>query len=274
MLKKLGISFLFLFCLLLIGMPNLMASQLAELYVQTADITEDGNIEVVVYLNSVENLGGIDLEIQYDSNKVDFISSSIGASLSSSYSDIYHNQEEASLHYVILYPEGIDAHGVLLRATFEMKEGVSYQPSVVVNDIVDNSLEICDIPYVISYQQSNNTWAETPDTSGILADTSVIQKTMEQYGSLLDIQEDESEHSDIITLDQNNHISNTITDTGMDSEIDVLEDTEQDSKKTQKDIKIKHTDVWIIGAVVVVLLVVGVGIVYWKRKERVNKNAR
>lgn len=165
------------------------ASQEAVFHVQTAYIQADGTIEVSVYLTDTSILGGVDAELIYDPNKVDYVSSQLGASFSSSYSDVYHNEKEYKIKYVVLYPEEKEAHGALMQAVFKLKEGESYQPELKVVDLVDNTDEIQNIPYTITYQQADGSWTESQDTSGKKADISVIEEAVKEYGSAEDQKE-------------------------------------------------------------------------------------
>lgn len=49
------------------------ASSAAAFYIQTASVLEDNTIETCVYLDGVNNIGGMDLELVYDSDKVSFV---------------------------------------------------------------------------------------------------------------------------------------------------------------------------------------------------------
>lgn len=189
------------------GSLQIKAASNAAFYVQTAAALEDNTIEVSVYLDEVDNLGGIDVELLYDPQKVTFVSSSLGASLSSTYSDINLDAENGEIHYIILYLEAAEAHGILMNVTFQLKEDESYQPQLVVNDVID--AELNDIPYTISYQQADGSWAGQQDTSGTLADEAVIQETLEEYGSEADIASGGSA-AGTVTLDSDNNITGTI----------------------------------------------------------------
>ncbi len=184
------------------------ADEPAVFYVQTAQTLENGKIEVRVYLHNAAALGGVDLILRYDPQKVSFISSSLGSTLSSSYADIYHDAPKAEIHYVILYPEKINAHGTLLEAEFQLKEGSSYQPELIVNDLVDNTDEINDIPYTVSYQQADGTWETEQDVSQKAADPKIAQETLEQYGAPEDQNEDPQNQTFGITAD--NRISGNV----------------------------------------------------------------
>ena len=195
----------------------------AAFYVQTAAAVDDRTIEVSIYLDDADNLGGIDAELLYDPQKVTFISSSFGATLSSIYSDIYHDEENGVVHYVILYPEAVDAHGVLINVIFELREGESYQPQFTVNDLIDNTENLNDIPYTVFYQQANGTMTGSRDTSGVLADEKIVQKTLEEYGA-----EEDMEINSNLATEGNEPVNGTDYQGQTDSQ-----DTENPDKYTQ-----------------------------------------
>jgi hypothetical protein len=185
------------------------AADTAAFYVQTASILPDGVIEVSVYLNDAKNVGGIDAKLLFDPERVEFVESSLGASLSSSLSDINYDAENHSIHYVVMYGDSVDAHGILFTATFQLKEGESYQPKLEVIDLLDNSDDINDIPYSISYQQYDGTWEEQPDDSATAADEKVIEATLEELGAQEDIHPDNTDKSTRVTVKSDNTITQT-----------------------------------------------------------------
>lgn len=174
---------LILLCGIVLFEKNVQAQDSAVFRVQTAEVKEDGTINIAIYLTGVSNLGAVDAELIYDPEKVSYVDAQLGESLKSTYADIYHNEEKALIKYVALYTEPQQASGILMKATFQLLDGESYQPQLNVVDIVDNSDEIKDIPYSITYQQSDGTWSETPDNSEQKADIGVIEKTLETYGA-------------------------------------------------------------------------------------------
>lgn len=166
------------------------ASSAAAFYVQTA-VLEDNTIEVCVYLDRVDNIGGMDLELIYDSDKATFVDSSLGDPFKSSLSDIYHDKENEKIHYVVLCSDSKPVHGILLRAIFKTKEEGAYQLQLVVNELLDNSVEIKEIPYEIVYQQADETWEDTQDVIGEEADESIIEDAKEKHNSLENLKETE-----------------------------------------------------------------------------------
>lgn len=190
------------------GTIEYKASTVAAFYVQTAMVLEDNTIEVCVYLDGVDNVGGIDLELIYDSEKVIFTGSSLGPSLTSSLTDIYHDKEKEKIHYVVLYSNSKSAHGILLRATFEMIDGLSYQPQLIVNELLDNSVEINEIPYTIIYQQSDGTWANTQDVSGEVAEEAIIEEMLKKYGAPEDMEDIDDQET--VSIDNKNSMGGVV----------------------------------------------------------------
>jgi hypothetical protein len=185
------------------------AADTAAFYVQTASILQNGVIEVSVYLDDAQNVGGIDAKLSFDPERVEFVESSLGASLSSSLADINYDADNHSIHYIVLYADSVDAHGILFTATFQLKEGESYQPELEVIDLIDNSDELNDIPYRISYQQYDGTWKEKPDDSAAAADETVIEATLEELGAAEDIHPASTDESARVTVKNDNSITQT-----------------------------------------------------------------
>lgn len=180
---------LILACVMILLPVKVNAEASAVFRVQTADVQEDGNVDVTVYLTGVSDLGAVDAELKYDSSKVSYVDSQLGKSFKSTYADVYHDDENSLIKYIALYPRAKDAQGAFMKATFRLKEGESYQPELNVVDIVDDSDEIKDISYTITYQQADGTWKDAQDTSGKKADQAVIAEALESYGSDADKKE-------------------------------------------------------------------------------------
>ena len=180
--KKFAAFFIVFACFLALVRP-VQTEDAAVFHVQTAEVKEDGTMEVSVYLTGVTNLGAVDAELIYDPARVSFTDARLGESLQSTYADAYHDEEKSLIKYIALYAEPQEAHGILLQATFQLKEGESYQPQLHVVDIVDNSDEIRDIPYTVEYQQADGSWTDQQDLSGVKAEPEVIAGALETYGS-------------------------------------------------------------------------------------------
>lgn len=209
-LNKVMINILIIMLFFQSGSIAAKASDNATFYVQTAQALSDGTIQVSIYLDGVSSLGGIDAELFFDSEKVTFISSSIGNSLNSSMADINYDAENSKIHYVILYPTVTKAHGIIINAVFQLKEGQSYQPKLQINDLIDNSDDLNDIPYNIKYQQSDGKWEDSADESGTLAKEKIIENTLDEYGAPED--KDKEGNSGTVSVDSSNNVTGALTD--------------------------------------------------------------
>lgn len=209
-LNKVMINILIIMLFFQSGSIAAKASDNATFYVQTAQVLSDGTIQVSIYLDGVSSLGGIDAELFFDSEKVTFISSSIGNSLNSSMADINYDAENSKIHYVILYPTVTKAHGIIINAVFQLKEGQSYQPQLQINDLIDNSDDLNDIPYNIKYQQSDGKWEDSADESGTLAKDEIIENTLDEYGAPED--KDKEGNSGTVSVDSSNNVTGALTD--------------------------------------------------------------
>ncbi len=209
-LNKVMINILIIMLFFQSGSIAAKASDNATFYVQTAQVLSDGTIQVSIYLDGVSSLGGIDAELFFDSEKVTFISSSIGNSLNSSMADINYDAENSKVHYVILYPTVTKAHGIIINAVFQLKEGQSYQPKLQINDLIDNSDDLNDIPYNIKYQQSDGKWEDSADESGTLAKEKIIENTLDEYGAPED--KDKEGNSGTVSVDNSNNVTGALTD--------------------------------------------------------------
>jgi hypothetical protein len=207
--RKIMISMMTVLLCCLCFRAQTAAADTAAFYVQTASILQDGVIEVSVYLDDAQNVGGIDAKMSFDPERVEFVESSLGASLSSRLADINYDADNHSIHYIVLYADSVDAHGILFTATFQLKEGESYQPELEVLDLIDNSDELNDIPYRISYQQYDGTWEEKPDDSATAADEKVIEATLEELGAEADIHPASTDESARVTVKNDNSLTQT-----------------------------------------------------------------
>ena len=165
------------------------AAGTAHFYVQTADVQDNGTLNVTVYLTDAEYMGGVEAELIYDPSKVSFVEARLGTSLKTELADIYHNENKSLVKYVALYQEAQNPHGALMQVTFQLKEGDSYQPQLNVVGLVDDSDEVKDIPFSVSYQHADGSWSEEQDTTGVRAEKSVIEEALENYGAKEDQQE-------------------------------------------------------------------------------------
>lgn len=209
-LNKVMINILMIMLFFQSGSIAAKASDSATFYVQTAQALSDGTIQVSIYLDGVSSLGGIDAELFFNPEKVTFMSSSIGNSLNSSMADINYDEENSKIHYVILYPTVTKAHGIIINAVFQLKEGRSYQPKLQINDLIDNSDDLNDIPYNIKYQQSDGKWEDSADESGTLAKEKIIENTLDEYGAPED--KEKQGNSGTVSVDSSNNVTGALTD--------------------------------------------------------------
>ncbi len=279
------------------------ADESAAFYVQTAAALSDGMIRVSVYLKDADNLAGIDAELFFDQTKVSFEGSSLGDSYSSSYSDIYCDNEKSSIHYVMLYPNGNTEDGIVFTADFKLiGSDKSYQPELKVNSLIDNSEDMKEISYSIKYQQSDGKWSDNTDQSGNLADKTIIEDTLKQYGSKTDIKADGKPSGKAVSIDSNNNLNgadasdneaddNTVsatengsellnsesvvndtenivsTEVTADSEMGIIDSTEKNDT-SDKNAKNKQGDY----GVYIVILVLIIGTVAADRVSKFRKN--
>lgn len=184
------------------------ADDKAMFYVQTATELSDDMIRVSVYLDGAEDVAAIDAQIEYDPQKVSFESSSLGESFNSSFSDINYDEKNSSIHYVLLYTEPVKAHGIVMNIDFRLNgSDKSYQPEFQVNDLIDGSDEMKNISYEINYQQSDGKWQDQPDESSKIADKSIVDSTLQKYGSDTDIKNEGKTSKNTVSVDKNNTLT-------------------------------------------------------------------
>ena len=184
------------------------ADDKAMFYVQTATELSDDMIRVSIYLDGAEDVAAIDAQIEYDPQKVSFESSSLGESFNSSFSDINYDEKNSSIHYVLLYTEPVKAHGIVMNIDFRLNgSDKSYQPEFQVNDLIDGSDEMKNISYEINYQQSDGKWQDQPDESSKIADKSIVDSTLQKYGSDTDIKNEGKTSKNTVSVDKNNTLT-------------------------------------------------------------------
>ena len=243
------------------------AAGTAHFYVQTADVQDDGTLNVTVYLTDAENMGGVEAELIYDPSKVSFVEARLGASLKTELADIYHNENKSLVKYVALYQEAQNPHGALMQVTFQLKEGDSYQPQLNVVGLVDDSVEVKDIPFSVSYQHADGSWSEEQDTTGVKAEKSVIEEALENYGAKEDQQETNGDGTSADSAVGKEETGNTDTsDTVSSGNNDATENVEI-SEKEKQDGRTQRAVIGIAVSVVAIAIVVGV-VVYVIRKKK------
>ncbi len=190
-IRRIGALFL-LGLLGLIGFPLCArAEESAVFHVQASEKQADGTIRVSVYLTDTANLGGVEAELVFDPDKVTYVDSGLGESFKEGYGETNCNAGSNTIKCVTVYPESKTAHGELMYATFQLNGIESYQPEFRVVNMLDSSEEINPIPYTITYQQADGSWTDVQDTSGTVAEESVIAQAKESYGA----PEDQGQHS-------------------------------------------------------------------------------
>ena len=243
------------------------AAGTAHFYVQTADVQDDGTINVTVYLTDAENMGGVEAELIYDPYKVSFVEARLGTSLKTELADVYHNEENSSVKYVALYREAQNPHGALMQVIFQLKEGDSYQPQLNVVGLVDDSDEVKDIPFSVSYQQADGSWAEEQDTTGVRAEKSVVAEALENYGSKEDQQETSEDGTSQNSAIDEDKTENADTSAAVSSESDNATEDAEISEKEKQDGRTQWVAIGIAVSVVVIAIVAGV-VVYIIRKKK------
>lgn len=179
--------------ILLIGLslPTREAHAVAagEFVVQSAEVKSDDTMLVRIFLNGVEDVGGLDATVTYDPSKAEYIDGWWGNGYSGGLSDIYHDESAHAIHFVTVYGDVNTTNGAVMEISMKLKSGESYQPVLSVKDFIDSSDAMNDYAYTISYQQANGSMAQTADTSGVRADAKTISDAVEKYGSAADISE-------------------------------------------------------------------------------------
>lgn len=185
------ITALFIVCLTLLR--EVHAQEKAEFRIQASESMDDGTVRISVYLNGTSVLGGIDAEMIYNPEKVEYVSSGIGNSFTDGFGMTNCDKDSSTIKCVALFSGSKEAKGELMYAIFKPNGDESYQPEFRVVDLVDSSVEIMPIPYTIFYQQSNGEWSDSPDFSGEAVEQSSIEQAREQYGA----ENDKNERQDI-----------------------------------------------------------------------------
>lgn len=182
----LGICLFFTVCFFTVS--DVRAEEKAEFHVQTAEKMEDGTIRVSVYLNGISDLGGVEAELHYDPEKVSYVSSGIGNSFTDGIGVTNHVESESIIKCVLAFTSSKNAAGEMMYAIFKPNNIASYQPELVIKDIVDSSAEIISIPYTIQYQQSDGTWSDLEDKSEQKAKQTVIEEARREFAAKEDLE--------------------------------------------------------------------------------------
>lgn len=168
---------------------SVKAEESAQFHVQTAEDMGDGTIRVSVYLNGITDLGGVEAELYYDPQKVSYVSSGIGNSFTDGIGVTNHVESDSMVKCVLAYTSSKNANGEMMYVVFKVNVNSSYQPKLVIKNVVDSSAEIVSVPYTVQYQQSNGSWSDSEDLSGEKADQTVIEQAKKEYAAKADQKE-------------------------------------------------------------------------------------
>lgn len=260
-----------------LGLPvAARAEEKAVFHVQASEVKEDGTIRVSVYLTDTENLGGIDAELVYDPGKVTYVSSGLGRSFTNGFGETNCDESTSTIKCVTVYQDAKVAHGELMYAVFKLNGIESYQPEFRVVDMLDATVELNPVPYMITYQQADGNWTDSRDTSEKAADGSVIAQALEAYGAPEDmgvrpVEEGEPVESKIMgeegLAEDVSGQANTKEGEPKEKEIN-----QKDSKKVsgQKTGKIFEAVVGLSVAAVIVIVIVIVIVMLRKRKGGIS----
>ena len=260
-----------------LGLPvAARAEETAVFHVQASEVKEDGTIRVSVYLTDTENLGSIDAELVYDPEKVTYVSSGLGRSFTNGFGETNCDESTSTIKCVTVYQDAKVAHGELMYAVFKLNGIESYQPEFRVVDMLDATVELNPVPYMITYQQADGNWTDSRDTSEKAADGSVIAQALEAYGAPEDmggrpVEEGEPVESKIMgeegLAEDVSGQANTKEGEPKEKEID-----QKDSKKVsgQKTGKIFEAVVGLSVAAVIVIVIVIVIVMLRKRRGGIS----
>lgn len=140
-----------------------LAEEKAVISVQAADITEDGSVTVEIYIKNVKNFGGMDISLIYDAKQLTYVDSELQGIFAEGFGETNHIAKENTVKIVAIYPDAIEKDGKAATVTFKLKTQNMQLPTLQVNDFVDASLEIKDIPFEVQYRQADGTQSTTPE---------------------------------------------------------------------------------------------------------------
>ncbi len=153
-----------LICILTLGRKQaVLAEETATIIVQEKELQSNGNVTVEIYIKNIKNLGGMDFSLIYDAEKLTYVDSGLQGIFAEGFGETNHVEKENMVRIVSIYQDGISEDGMIATITFQLKAEKMYLPTLQVNDLVDASLEIKDIPFEVQYQQANGTQSTTPE---------------------------------------------------------------------------------------------------------------
>ena len=154
------------------------ADSVTAFSVNFADSDEE-TFFVNIETDTVSGVGGIDFTLSYDSSIVTVKKNSVKCSLPNG--EVFVN--EGAIRVLWDTTENVDISKVLLSAEFEKKgpQDASQCFELFLNDYYDNSLELNDIPYMVSYfsadeveKVKSNPWTAVFTVLGVIIGAVVI----------------------------------------------------------------------------------------------------
>lgn len=133
----------------------ILAEEPITIVVQETDVQENGNIIVEIHMKNVKNLGGMDFSLTYDSKKLSYVDSALQGIFAEGFGETNHIAKESMVKIVSIYQYAVEKDGTVATITFQPKTENSELPKLQVNDLVDASLEIKDIPFVVEYKNTD-----------------------------------------------------------------------------------------------------------------------
>lgn len=260
MRKKVMQGFFMFFMVLCLCGGEVRAEDNAAFQVKAGVTGADNTIRISVWLTGVDNLGGVEVLMSYNPDKVTFVESNLGGDFLDGYGETNCIEEESVVKCVSVYPERKKADGELFYSVFRLKEGESYQPEIIVNELFDSSVDIHAIPYEITYQMADGEWSNVPDTSNEVASQEIQKANQEaaEAAGKKTVQgegiEDENEQSE-------NEKAKEEIEKREKKEAEQLETTIGQTKKNN----ITHNYIYlciVAGGVLVIFL-----LILWKRKN-------
>lgn len=223
-----------------ISSNNLTEEKTVRILLKMSEIDENGNLIVEIVMENVKNLGGMDFSLLYDADVLSYVEGHLQGVFAEGLGEVHHVAEKHTLNVVSIYQNGINEDGQAVLLTFQLKGEKAKLPTLEVNDLVDASLEIKDIPFEVQYQQieeetstetEQGTEKEDIQNSEVKSEETIETETSEFINS--EIQNSESESVENVNSEKetsNNETSNSEILNGNTSELLESENTEQISE--------------------------------------------
>lgn len=257
MMKKKVISgFAVIVLIMCLNSLCVSAEEGAVFQVKTGQIGADNTVRVSVCLTGVENLGGVEAQLLYNPEKVTYVESNLGSNFSDGYGETNCMEEESAVKCVSVYPKSKAADGELFYVVFRLKGGESYQPELVINELLDSSIDINTIPYQVTYQMADGTWADVPDISEKAASQEMQEENhKENIGENQGASENEKVKEEIAKQEQR------------EKELEEIEEQKRERKETQNKPQ-KHSGsqgyLYIAAAAGIILVIV---FLVWRKRK-------